>query len=126
MPQNTNTKYEFTRIQVYYYTLDYKEEVFYYELFGIVRKLILIGFLSLIPKQSIVQLYVGILIALLFGFNLAWTKPYRKPSMNFFATFADMFIVSFFTMMAFYGYNKSIQDPFFNESDIHYLLYILN
>jgi len=94
---------------------DYRNDVFYYELFLVVRKMILIGFLSLVAKESIVQLYIGLLLALYFFVSLAWTKPYKSMSLNAFATFADMFVVSYCTMMMAHGCNSFLNDVYFNE-----------
>jgi len=97
-------------------TKQYATNYFYYELIVITRKLLLVGVLSLVPKTSIVQLYVGLLLATYFLATIAWLKPYRSQAINFFAMFCELFMVSYFAMTITARLNGEVNDYFFNQS----------
>jgi hypothetical protein len=63
----------------------YRPAVFWFELVESSRKLFLTGLLSLIYPGTIVQLFVGILVAFSLLILQAYCVPYRSPSDNFFA-----------------------------------------
>ena len=63
----------------------YRPSAFWFELVETSRKLILTGFLSIFYPGTILQLYVGLLIAFSLLIAQAWCSPYRKATDNFFA-----------------------------------------
>ena len=59
---------------------------------------------------------MGLLLAAYFLANVAWTKPYKSKAINFLATFAELFIVSYFAMTITARLNIEVEDHYFSEA----------
>ena len=70
--------------------------VFYFEIIDLAKKLLLIGFASLVSPGSLLQLMVAVVASLLFLVLHLQAKPYKRPMDNMLATTINLSLVVFF------------------------------
>lgn len=64
-------------------TRDYRQNVFWWEMVEVVRKVVLTGFLALVEPGTLLQLYLGVAVANCILLLQLYATPYRAPGDNF-------------------------------------------
>ena len=62
---------------------DYEPRVFWWELVEVARKICVTGFLALVEPGTLLQLYLGVVVALCILVLQLYAQPYRLPTDNF-------------------------------------------
>ena len=87
--------------RLHFLTKDYQPRVFYWELAEVMRKIVITGFLALVKPGSLLQLYLGVAVALCILILQLYATPYATASDNFLSFVSASAMV--FTLLASLG-----------------------
>ena len=74
----------------------FRPDFFYFDILELAKKLLLIGFASLIAPGSLVQIMIAVIVSQLFLVLHLQSLPFRRPMDNILATMMNLSLVIFF------------------------------
>ena len=74
------------------------QDYFYWEMLELMRKMFLIGVVSIVYPGSVLQLFIAICLCILFLSMCAWKKPFKNDEDNIEKTQSEMVLLYIYVM----------------------------